>query len=74
MCRDYYTESWGVAMDQAGVPADSELRRFENIFFLDDIQEIPTELPPRTTLSLPPPEQPLIIQDPSLDTEVAIET
>ena len=23
VCRDYYTESWGVAMDQAGVPADS---------------------------------------------------
>ena len=35
MCRDYCTKSWGVAMDRAGVPADSELRRVESIFFSD---------------------------------------
>ena len=61
-------------MDRAGVPADSELRRSENIFFLEDIRGIPAELPPPTALPLPPPEQPLIIQDSSLDAEVAIET
>lgn len=33
VCRDYCTESWGVTMDRTGVPADSELRRAENIFF-----------------------------------------
>ena len=33
VCRDYCTESWGVAMDRAGVPADSELGRIENVFF-----------------------------------------
>ena len=37
VCRDYYTESWGVAMDRTGVPADSELRKSESIFFLGDI-------------------------------------
>ena len=37
ICRDYVFESWGVAMDRAGVPADFELRRLENIFFLEDI-------------------------------------
>ena len=37
VCRDYCTESWRVAMDQAGVPADSELRRAENVFFPEDI-------------------------------------
>ena len=37
VCRDYCTESWGVAMDRAGVPADSELRRIENIIFPEDI-------------------------------------
>ena len=37
VCRDYCTESWGMAMDQARVPADSELRRAENIFFPEDI-------------------------------------
>ena len=33
VCRDYVTESWGVAMDRAGVPTDFKLRRLENIFF-----------------------------------------
>ena len=37
VCRDYCTESWGVAMDRAGIPVDSELRRSKNIFFTEDI-------------------------------------
>ena len=45
VCRDYCTESWGVAMDQAGVPTDSELRRAESIFFPEDIREIPGTVP-----------------------------
>ena len=45
ICRDYVTESWGVAMDRAGVPTNSELRRVENIFYLEDIQEIPSMVP-----------------------------
>ena len=45
VCRDYVTESWGVALDQAAVPADSDLRRIENIFFLKDIEEIPSSDP-----------------------------
>ena len=61
-------------MDRAGVLADSKLRRSDNIFFPEDIWEISAELPPPTTFPLPPPEQPLIIQDSSLDAEVAIET
>ena len=46
VCRDYCIESWGVAMDRAGVPVDSELRRAENIFLLEDIWEIPESDPP----------------------------
>ena len=46
VCRDYVIESWGVAMDRAGVPANFELRRIENIFFPKDIQEIPGSDPP----------------------------
>ena len=45
ICRDYVTESWGVAMDRAGVPTNSELRRVENIFFPEDIREIPDAVP-----------------------------
>ena len=45
-------------MDQAGVPADSELRRVENIFFPEDIREIPdSDTPakklPSTYMTLP---------------------
>ena len=61
-------------MDQAGVPANSELRRSKSILFPKDIREIPTELPLSIALPLPPLEQPLVIQDSSLDAEVAIET
>ena len=41
VCRDYITMSWGVALDRAAVPADSDLRKVENIFFPEDIREIP---------------------------------
>lgn len=45
VCMDYVAESWGVAMDRAAVPADSDLRRIENIFFPEDICEIPSSDP-----------------------------
>ena len=46
VCRDYYAETWAEALNQAGVPATSELRSTENIFFLEDIKEILATLPP----------------------------
>ena len=59
MCRDYCTKSWAVALDQAGVPADSELRRAENIFFPKNIREISNMVPPPTQ---PPTTQaPLLV-------------
>ena len=74
VCRDYVFESWRVAMDKAGAPTDLKLRKYEHIFFPKDIQEIPSKLPPPLTLSLPPPEQPLVIQDSSLNAKVGIQT
>ena len=47
VCRDYINMSWGVALDRAAVPADSDLRKVENIFFLEDIHEIPDSVPPK---------------------------
>ena len=44
ICRDYITMSWGVALDRVAVPADSDLRKAENIFFPEDIREIPDEV------------------------------
>ena len=59
VCRDYYIESWGVAMDRARVPTNSELRRAKNIFFPEDIREIPDTVPPTEqlpTTQAPPPD------------------
>ena len=57
VCRDYITMSWGVALDQAAVPTDSDLRKAENIFFPVEIREIPGEVastkPPPTNSSVP---------------------
>ena len=46
VCRDYITMSWGVALDRVAVPADSDLRKVENIFFSEDISEIPDSVAP----------------------------
>jgi len=70
VCKDYCAEVWAETLNQIGVPATSELRRAENIFFPEDSKEDPTMLPPSTTLPLSPPEQPPTIQAPSLDAEV----
>ena len=43
VCREYITMSWGVALDRADVPADSDLRKAKNIFFPEDVREIPDE-------------------------------
>ena len=51
VCRDYCTESWGVAIDRARVPANSELKRIENIFFPKDIREILYSNPPEKLIS-----------------------
>lgn len=50
VCREYITTSWGVALDRAAVPADSDLRKAENIFFPEDIREIPNEVTPEEPL------------------------
>ena len=46
VCKDYITMSWGVALDRVAVPADSDLRKVENIFFSEDIREIPDSVAP----------------------------
>jgi len=53
VCRDYITMSWGVALDQAAVLADSDLRKIENIFFPENIRKIPGSVPPEEPSSAP---------------------
>ena len=50
VCREYITLSWGVALDRAAVPADSDLRKAENVFFPKDIREIPNMVAPEEPL------------------------
>jgi len=69
--RDYCVETWAEALNQARVLADSELRRVENIFFLEDIREVTRKLPPPVADPLPPLEQLPTIQAPSPDAEVS---
>ena len=52
VARDYCDITWGKALDVAGVPADSNLRRPESIYYDSDIRELPGP-------SSPPPEQPV---------------
>ena len=68
--RDYCTKTYFKALNQAGVPADFELQRAENVYFSEDIREDPTAPPPLTTLPHSLPEQPPIVQDHSLNAEV----
>ena len=41
VARDYCDITWGKALDGAGVPADSNLRRPESIYYDSDIRELP---------------------------------
>ena len=40
IARDYYDNSWGKALDVAGILADSSLRRPESIYYDPDIHEL----------------------------------
>ena len=43
VCRDYCSISWAHALNATGVPADSDLRLPEKVFFPPEIREIPNE-------------------------------
>ena len=56
VCRDYCAETYYNALDRAGVLADSDLRRIDKIYYLEDIREDPTALPLPVALPFPPLE------------------
>ena len=56
VARDYCDITWGKALDAAGVPADSSLRRPESIYYDSDIQEFPGS-------GSPPLEQPAQVSE-----------
>ena len=70
VCRDYCTETYYQALDRAGVPADFDLTRADQVYYPEDIREDPIALPPPAALPLPPPKQPLTTQNPFQGIEI----
>ena len=65
MARDYCDITWGKALDVAGVPADSVLRRPESIFYDSDIRELPDS-------ESPPPEHPAKVSEVPITQQVPL--
>ena len=65
MARDYYNITWGKAFDVAGVPADSNLRRLESIYYDSDIRELPGS-------GSPPPEHPAKVSEVPIKDQVPL--
>ena len=72
VCREYCAETYNQALDQAGIPADSDLRRVDQVYYPEDLRKNTTAPSPPTALPLPPPEQSLTTQEPTRDTEVLV--
>ena len=56
VAKDYYDITWGKALDAAGVPTDSSLRRPESIYYDSNIRELPGS-------DSPPPKQPTQVSE-----------
>ena len=69
--RDYYAKVWAESPNRAGVPTNFELRRAENIYFLEDIREVIKMLPPSIADPFPTSKQLSTIQAPPPSAEVS---
>ena len=58
VCRDYCKEMWAKALNRVRVPAASKWTNTENIFYPEDIREVPAMLLPPAALALTSSEQP----------------
>ena len=56
VARDYCDITWGKALDVAGIPTDSSLRRPKSIYYDSNIHELPGS-------GSPPPEQPAQVSE-----------
>ena len=74
ICRKYCAETYNQALDRAGIPADYDLRRTDQVYYLEDLRENTIAPPPSTALPLPPPDESLPAQKPSQDTGVPVGT
>ena len=65
VARDYYDITWGKALDIPGVPADSNLRRPESIYYDSNIRELPG-------FGSPPPEHPAKVSEVPITDQVPL--
>ena len=65
VCKEYCTETYNQALNQARIPVDSDLRRVDQVYYPEDLRENTIAPPPLAALPLPPPEQSLLAQKPS---------
>ena len=72
VCREYCAETYNQALNRVGIPADSDLRRTDEVYYPEDLRENTTTPPPPAVLPLPPFDESLPAQKPSQDTEVPI--
>ena len=72
--RDYCDISWGKALDVAGIPADSSLRRPESIYYDPDIRELsdPNSSPPEQPAQVS--KVPVADQVPSAPVEISTDS
>ena len=63
VCREYCAETYNQALDRARIPADSDLRRTDQVYYLEDLRENTTAPPPLAALHLPPTDESLPAQN-----------
>ena len=74
VCREYCGISWGKALDAAGVPADSNLRKPKNVYYNPKIRKLPSPDSFHPEQATQASEQPLVNQAPPAPLEVPKES
>ena len=74
VARDYCDISWGKALDVAGVPVDSGLRRPESIYYDPEIRELSDPNSPLPKQAAQVFELPKVDQVPSTPLEVSVDS
>ena len=74
VCREYCAETYNQALDRAGIPTNSDLRRMDQLYYLEDLRENTMTPPPPAALLPTPPNEPLPVQKSSQDTKIPIGT
>ena len=59
--REYCAETYNQALDRAGIPADSNLRRTDQVYYPEDLRENTTTPSPPAALPLPLPDEFLLV-------------